>query len=118
MSHNQICIGIACDQSSVICFVEGEGKPTKQGRLDTFASHIELESTMSHDMEQAHGPLVEALRLKSIVYNSRQIKQLLNSENPLNRINQYCRILKLFLASPSGFIREDLQDYLNPSALS
>jgi transposase-like protein len=113
LSRNQICIGIACDQSSDICFVEGEGKPTKQGTLDTFASHIKPESTMRHDMEQAHGPLVEALRLRSIVYDSRQIKQLPDSENPLNRINQYCRMLKLFLASHSGFIRYDLQDYLN-----
>ena len=68
---------------------------------------------MKHDMEQAHVPLVEALKLRSIVYDSRQIKQLTDSENPLNRINQYCRMLKLFLASHSGFIREDLQDYLN-----
>jgi transposase-like protein len=113
LSRNQICIGIACDQSSVICFVEGEGKPTKQGTLDAFASHIKPESTMKHDMEQAHVPLVEALKLRSIVYDSRQIKQLPDSENPLNRINQYCRMLKLFLASHSGFIREDLQDYLN-----
>ncbi len=113
LSRNQICIGIACDHSSVICFVEGNGKPTKQGTLDTFASHIEPESTMSHDREQAHGLLVKTLRLRSIVYDARQIKQLPDSENPLNRINQHCRMLKLFLASHSGFIREDLQDYLN-----
>ena len=47
------------------------------------------------------------------MYDSRQIKQLPDSENPLNRINQYCRMLKLFLTSHSGFIRDDLQDYLN-----
>ena len=113
LSRNQICIGIACDHSSVICFVEGNGKPTKQGTLDMFASHIEPESTMSHDMEQAHGLLVKTLRLRSIVYDARQIKQLADSENPLNRINQHCRMLKLFLASHSGFIRDNLQDYLN-----
>jgi hypothetical protein len=30
LSRNQLCIGIACDRNSVICFVEGEGKPSKQ----------------------------------------------------------------------------------------
>ncbi len=30
LSRNQICIGIACDQSSVICFVEGEGKQPRR----------------------------------------------------------------------------------------
>jgi hypothetical protein len=35
-------------------------------------------------MEQAHGLLAEALGLQSIVYDSRLIKQLPDSENPLN----------------------------------
>ena len=113
LSRNQICIGIACDNTTIICFVEGKGKPTKQGTLLAFESHIEYGATISHDMEQAHDSLVTLLDLKSIEYDSREIKKLPDSENPLNRVNQYCRSLKHFLNAHSGFIRNDLQDYLN-----
>jgi hypothetical protein len=64
-------------------------------------------------MEQAHDPLITLLDLKSIEYDSREIKKLNDRENPLNRVNQYCRLLKQFLNAHSGFIRDDLQDYLN-----
>ncbi|MDA3821183.1 MAG: hypothetical protein PF450_01035 [Bacteroidales bacterium] len=108
LSRNQICIGIACDDTNVICFVEGKGKPTKQGTLTAFKSHIEHGATISHDMDQSHNPLVTLLDLKSIVYDSREIKKLSDRENPLNRVNQYCRLLKQFLNAHSGFIRDDL----------
>ena len=113
LSRNQICIGIACDKTNVICFVEGKGKPTKQGTLEAFCSHIEKGATIKHDMEQAHSLLVETLDLKSIAFDSREIKKLPDSENPLNRVNQYCRLLKIFLNAHSGFKRDDLQNYLN-----
>lgn len=113
LSRNQICIGIACDDTNVICFVEGRGKPTKQGTLTAFGSRIEHGAILSHDMEQAHNALVELLGLDSITYDSREIKKLPDRENPLNTINQYCRVLKKFLNAHSGFIRDDLQDYLN-----
>ena len=41
LSRNQICIGLACDKTNVICFVEGKGKPTKKGTFEAFGSHIE-----------------------------------------------------------------------------
>jgi hypothetical protein len=64
-------------------------------------------------MEQAHSLLVETLDLKSIAFDSREIKKLPDSENPLNRVNLYCRLLKIFLNAHSGFKRDDLQNYLN-----
>ena len=84
LCRNQICIGIACDKTNVICFVEGKGKPTKQGTLDAFGSHIENGATIKHDIEQAHDLLVETLDLKSIEFDSREIKKLPDSGNPLN----------------------------------
>ncbi|NCB71892.1 MAG: hypothetical protein EOM45_08885 [Clostridia bacterium] len=91
----------------------GNGKPTRQAVLDAFSPRIEKGSTISHDREQAHDPLVEILGLKSLQYDAREIKKLPDSENPLNQVNQYCRLLKLFLKAYSGFIRDDMQDYLN-----
>jgi transposase-like protein len=113
ISRNQICIGIACDKSRVICRILGNGKPTRQAVLDAFGTRIEKGSTISHDREQAHDPLIETLGLKSLRYDARKIKKLPDSENPLNQVNQYCRLLKLFLKAHSGFIRDDMQDYLN-----
>lgn len=51
---------------------------------------------MSHDMEQAHGLLAKTRRLRSSVYDARQIRQRADSENSLNRINQHLRMLNLF----------------------
>lgn len=31
--------------------------------------------------------------------------------NPLDPVNELCRLLKLFLRAHSGFIRDDLQGY-------
>jgi len=56
---------------------------------------------------------IVTLGLKSLQYDAREIKKLPDSENPLNQVNQYCRLLKLFLKAHSGFIRDDMQDYLN-----
>jgi hypothetical protein len=64
-------------------------------------------------MERAHSLLVEKLHLESTTYNSKVIKLLPDKENPLNDVNQYCRLLQLFLGSHSGFIRDGIQDYLN-----
>ena len=36
-----------------------------------------------------------------------------NTDNPLDRINDIHSLLKIFLDSHSGFLREYLQDYLN-----
>ena len=53
------------------------------------------------------------LNLESEAYDSKKIKKLPDSKNPLNPVNQLCRLLQMFLRSHAGFIREDLQGYLN-----
>jgi len=53
------------------------------------------------------------LELVSEAYDSREIKELADTKNPLNPVNQLCRLLQMFLRSHAGFIREDFQGYLN-----
>lgn len=113
ISRNQICIGIACDTRNVVCFELGNGKPTKSAVKDRMGPHIIKGTTLIHDMEKAHGSLVSDLELKSIIYNSKLLKKLPDSENPLNLVNQHCRLLQQFLGAHSGFMRDDIQDYLN-----
>lgn len=113
ISRNQICIGMASDQNNVIAFVEGQGRPTIKETLSVLKDHISPGATLIHDMDQSHKTLVKDLNLRSIEYNSKELKKLPDSENPLNEINQHCNMLKKFLNAHSGFIRDDIQDYLN-----
>lgn len=53
------------------------------------------------------------LGLKNESYDSKEVKKLPDSENPLDKINEICRLLQMFLHAHAGFIRSDLQDYLN-----
>jgi transposase-like protein len=114
LSRNQLCIGVACD-SSLHClfFVEGNGKASGKRTIEAFGRHIKPGSRLIHDLDGSHHKLVTMLDLESEAYDSREIKKFPDSKNPLNPVNQLCRLLQMFLRSHAGFIREDLQGYLN-----
>jgi len=117
ISQNQIRIGVATDKRQTIFLVEGVGKPSQKKTYETFGSHIAPNSTLIHDKEAAHKKLVKELALNSISYASRDLKGLLDEDNPLYPINRAHAIMKMFLNSHSGFMRDDLQGYLNLFAL-
>ena len=64
-----------------------------------------------------HKKLVKKLELESIVHASSDTKGLLDKDNPLYPVNRAHAILKMFLNSHSGFLRKDMQGYLNLFAL-
>ena len=68
---------------------------------------------MIHDKEPAHRKLVKKLALNSVSYASKDLKGLLDKDNPLYPVNRAHAILKMFLNAHSGFIRDDLQGYLD-----
>jgi len=113
LSRNQICIGVATDKKNTVLFVEGTGKPSQKRTFELFGNHIEPASTLIHDKESAHKKLVEQLSLQSVVYASRDLKRLADEDNPMNPVNQVHNVLKKFLNAHSGFLRNDLQNYLN-----
>jgi hypothetical protein len=117
VSRNQICIGVATDKLNTVFFVEGTGKPAQKKTLELFRNHIKEGSTLIHDKESAHNKLVKELSLKSVSYDSKELKKLSDSDNPLNPVNRVHAILTKFLNSHSGFKRSDLQGYLNLFAL-
>lgn len=117
LSKNQICIGVATDKQNTIFLVEGFGKPSQKKTYDTFQNHIKPHSTLIHDKESAHKKLVEMLGLESIAYASKDLKGLLDKDNPLYPVNRTHAILKMFLNSHGGFKRDDIQSYLNLFAL-
>ena len=68
---------------------------------------------MIHDDENSHTEPVKELKLTETVYSSDELKGLEDTETPLDRINNIHSLLKIFLDSHSGFLREDLQGYLD-----
>lgn len=114
LSRNQICIGVAVDDSGHV-FVgrEGLGKTSKSKTWNTFGGHIEKGSKLIHDMEGAHDILVSKLGLESERHNSKLLKGVPDELNPLEPVNRICFLLKRFLGSHSGFDRDDLPGYLD-----
>jgi len=112
-SKNQMCIGVATDKQRSVFIYEGTGQPTQKKTYDIFKNHIMPKSTLIHDEDTTHKKLVRMLSLKSITYTSKELKGLPDKENPMNPVNRAHAILKLFLDSHSGFIRKDINGYLN-----
>lgn len=113
LSKNKICIGAATDKQYTIFIVEGTGKPSQKKTAEAFRNHIKQGSTLIHDKESAHKKLVRELSLQSKAYASKDLKGLVDKENPLNPVNRAHDILKKFLNAHSGFNRDDIQGYLN-----
>ena len=113
LSNNQIFIGVATDKARSVLLAEGTGKPSQKKTFLAFGKHIEQGSTLIHDKESAHSKLIEKLGLKSIAYDSKELKKFSDRDNPLNPVNRVHAILKAFLNSHSGFDRQYMQDYLN-----
>ena len=113
ISRNKMCIGVAADDKHIYCKYEGNGKPDSERTKKTFIGHIRKRYHLIHDDENSHSILVTSLGLKETVYTSEELKGLEDEENPLERINNVHALLKLFLDSHSGFLREDIQGYLD-----
>ena len=113
LSRNQMCIGVACDKSNAVFVFEGYGKTSQKKTIEAFSSHIREGSHLIHDKEESHSTLISRLGLTDETYDSRSLKGIPDKDNPLDRVNDLCDLLQRFLSSHSGFMREDLQDYLN-----
>jgi transposase-like protein len=113
-SKSKICIGIGCDDKGNSVFKEeGLGKTSGAKTMTAFGSHIVPGSILVHDKENGHNRLVRELDLVSESYDSKKIRKLPDSQNPLGNVNRLCFLLKLFLDSHSGFDRDDLEGYLD-----
>ena len=113
LSKNKYCIGIGCDEQYLYCKLEGKAKTSDTKTLQIFKEHIRPYSHLIHDDEKSHHVLVQALHLKSESYKSTYLSELNDKDNPLDKINHYCDLLKKFLNAHLGFNREELQGYLN-----
>lgn len=92
---------------------EGLGKTSGARTVAAFGGCVASGSTLVHDTENGHNRLVRELGLRSERSNSKLIKRLPDSENPLAAVNRLCCLLRLFLDSHSGFDRAMLDGYLD-----
>ena len=53
LSRNQICIGVTTDQKQTICVMEGYGKPSQMRSYQAFQNHIQPNSLLTHNKENA-----------------------------------------------------------------
>jgi hypothetical protein len=83
ISKNQIRIGVATDKHQTVFLLEGTGKPSQKTTHETFRSHIKPNSTLIHDKETAHKKLIKELTLNSVSYASKDLKGLLDNNNPM-----------------------------------
>lgn len=113
ISRNQICIEVACSDSTTYCALPGLGKPTSQAVYQALKDHIEPGAVLVHDMEKSHNLLVKELGLVSQAYNSKVLKGIPDSQNPLRRVNEVHARLKNFLYSHNSFNREEIQGMLD-----
>jgi hypothetical protein len=113
ISKNQLCIGVATDKKHTLFLFEGYGKPSQKKTFETFHNHITPGSTLIHDKEKSHTKLIKQLFLKSTVYVSEELKGLPDNENPLEPVNRQHALMKHFLNAHAGFLRENLQGYLD-----
>lgn len=112
-SKNQMCIGVATDGEFTVIKYLGTGEPTQKAILKAFINHIEQGSTLITDLHRGHKKLVSELKLGSVEYDSKKLKGLSDTDNPLNPVNQKHNHLRKFLNAHSGFLREELPDYIN-----
>ncbi len=114
LSPNQICVAFATDDDGhVYGTILGSGKPSQKKINEGFRKHIKYGSDFSHDSDTAHARLIRELGLISHAYNLKALKKLDDKDNPLNPINQVHNRFQKLLRAHSGFMREDLNDYLN-----
>ena len=113
ISKNKLCICVATNGKASIFIASNTSKPSKKSTLVTYGKHILEGSTIIHDDENSHQALVDCLNLYSIVYPTKQTRNLKDKDNPLYEINKLHALLKRFLRAHGGFDRDNLQDWLN-----
>ena len=111
-SDNQMIIGVGYDGNKVIALYMGNRSVTNSRVIKCYGTHIISGSTLIHDKEPCHNILVDLLKLNSIAYKA-TTKKIPDNRNPLHPIDHICMLLQTFLDSHSGFLREDIQGYLN-----
>lgn len=88
-------------------------KPSKKMTLAAFGDKIAPGSKLIHDGEKSHKILIETLNLIDETHKTAETKGLLDSQNPLRRVNKVHYQTKHFFGKHSGFDRDNINQYLD-----
>ena len=114
ISRNKLCVAAAYDEyGHILLIMEHTSKPSKKSTWAALGTHIKPKSHLIHDGEKAHSVLVENLELTHEVYDSNELKNLPDEENPLDSINEIHSLAKRFMRAHGGYDRKNLQDWMN-----
>ena len=112
LSGNQICIVVAIDvHKNCLAVICGHGKPSGKRIYEALKDHIIEGSTVFHDGERAHNPLIRKLKLDSQVYKADTADPEYLENMAL--INNMCSWLKRYIYRFIGMRTVNLQSYLN-----
>lgn len=112
LSNQKICIVVAIDiHKNIYACICGHGKPSASRIYKALKDHIQKESIIIHDGDNAHARLINKLDLKSEVYIAdTKSKEYLEK---MALINNLCAWIKRYLYRFIGMDLNNLQSYLN-----
>ncbi len=113
ISKNKICVATGLCEDCSFFIQTNASKLDEITSFKAYGKHIKPGSHLIHDREKSHNVLIEKLNLESSAYDPADYKNVPDSKNPLNPINQVHRILKIFMDAHGGYNRKQLQDWLN-----
>lgn len=103
LSRNSISVSCDTDGVHKILIATGRGKPDAERTWLAYGSHILPESTIVHDGENSHSVLLKRIPgLREEIHTTEETRGLPDRENPMDPINGFHRLAKLFMRAHGG----------------
>ena len=112
LSRNLLCVSVAIDvHKNPVAVVCGHGKPSGKRVREALGGRIAKGTTIVHDMEKAHGPLVRAVGGASEAHkaDARDPEYL----EAMKMANSLCAWIRRYVEGYVGMKPANLQEYLD-----
>lgn len=113
LSAEQLCVATVAAGKSCVLAVCGTGSPSAAECLKAYLPHIAKGSLIVHDGAKCHAGLAEAACCSEKIIPADKARNLPDSKNPMDPVNEVHRFLKLFMSRHGSYSRDRLQEWLN-----